>query len=297
MKKIFVKLVGFFIYSIFSLNTINGFSTSPNIVMTRTLSDSICIPGEDIIITISLKFNELSNNARGVYIVDNIPNALASTVRTLSVKLDIMDITNLVTMEKDSLNTVYEQTTIFRWILETPPWFTENLIVHPFEEIIVMYSITIPSEAEERTRYNFPNASWIAAIDPFNNPSYEFGFEDFPNPELIVDNPNIIKSKNNLNPKGFYLSQNFPNPFNPSTIISFDLYEDAVVKLIIFNNKGEIITRLINTRLFSGNYNITFNSKLIQHGNSINSGVYYYQLNVKTKNREYSQTKKMVLLK
>jgi len=83
------------------------------------------------------------------------------------------------------------------------------------------------------------------------------------------------------------LHQNYPNPFNPTTTISFDLVNSAKVQLTVFNAKGETVKALVNNTLSSGVHAYKFD------GSSLNSGVYFYQLNVDGN----VLTSKMVLVK
>lgn len=92
-------------------------------------------------------------------------------------------------------------------------------------------------------------------------------------------------------PEYYKLSQNYPNPFNPSTEIEFEIPMKGFVSLKIFNILGEEIAELINNDLDAGSYSISFNSNI--NGIKLPSGIYFYTLSV----REYSKTKKMVLLK
>lgn len=89
-------------------------------------------------------------------------------------------------------------------------------------------------------------------------------------------------------PKDYSLRQNFPNPFNPSTEISFALPAAQNVTLKIFNLAGqEIATLLNNERKPAGNHELTFDA-----GN-VPSGVYFYQLQA----GEFTETKKMLLVR
>ena len=88
-------------------------------------------------------------------------------------------------------------------------------------------------------------------------------------------------------PKEFSLSQNFPNPFNPSTVINYALPKDSDVKLIIYNLKGQVVENLINGKQNAGYKSIKWNG-----GNSA-SGLYIYRLTA----GDFVQTRKMVLLK
>jgi len=87
--------------------------------------------------------------------------------------------------------------------------------------------------------------------------------------------------------KGFELFQNHPNPFNPSTKISFQLPSQSSVTLKVYDVLGNEISTLVSEEKPSGNYEIEF------YANKLVAGLYFYQL--KTEN--YIETKKMVLLK
>jgi ligand-binding sensor domain-containing protein len=88
-------------------------------------------------------------------------------------------------------------------------------------------------------------------------------------------------------PGSFYLYQNFPNPFNPSTSIRFSVPQRTHVQLKVFDIIGCEITTLLNEELEAGNYDITFNA------GDISTGVYIYQLKAGT----YMESKKMLLLR
>ncbi len=77
---------------------------------------------------------------------------------------------------------------------------------------------------------------------------------------------------------------NYPNPFNPSTFLKFDIKEGETAELTIFNVKGQVVESM---RLDAGEHNIKWDAK------SIASGVYFYKL----KSESYTEIKKMLLLK
>lgn len=92
-------------------------------------------------------------------------------------------------------------------------------------------------------------------------------------------------------PFEYELFQNFPNPFNPSTEISFSILNREHVSLIIFNVLGTEIATLVDNELDAGIHNITFNKNDIS--TTLTSGIYFYQLSTDS----FKQTKKMLLLK
>ena len=93
--------------------------------------------------------------------------------------------------------------------------------------------------------------------------------------------------ENNSLPNNYYLFQNFPNPFNPSTEIQYALPEASFVTLEVFNSLGQKVTQLVNNYKSAGYYNETFDAS------SLSSGVYLYKLTTAS----YTKTNKMLLIK
>ena len=93
-------------------------------------------------------------------------------------------------------------------------------------------------------------------------------------------------------PKEFALNQNFPNPFNPSTEISFAVPKQTAVKVVIYGLSGEVVATLVNQTMSAGNYRVTWNGRT-DDGRSVASGVYFYHL----QSEGFTATKKMTLLK
>jgi len=88
-------------------------------------------------------------------------------------------------------------------------------------------------------------------------------------------------------PQSFFLHQNYPNPFNPVTKIKFDIPNQSIVKLIIYDLLGREVTTLVNKQLKPGSYEVDWD------GTSYASGVYFYTLLT----NDFVETKRMVLLK
>lgn len=95
--------------------------------------------------------------------------------------------------------------------------------------------------------------------------------------------------------KNFYLFQNFPNPFNSTTNISFQLNEEGFVKLKLFDVRGKLISIHNHALCYPGLHTVNLNLE------DLPSGVYYYQINFTQGNKSKSQilydTKKMLLIK
>ena len=96
---------------------------------------------------------------------------------------------------------------------------------------------------------------------------------------------NVVPSNN------IFLS-NYPNPFNPNTIISFSIPEKSEVELNIFNIKGQLIKTLIDETQIAGEHSIIWDGRN-ESNQLVSSGIYFYKL--ETKN--ISEIKKCLLLK
>ena len=98
----------------------------------------------------------------------------------------------------------------------------------------------------------------------------------------------ITNIKNDLiSQKKYYLGNNYPNPFNPTTKIDYTIPENTFVSLRIFDITGREVTTLVNSYQQSGLHSVTYNAS------NISSGLYLYTLNT----GNYSETKRMVLIK
>jgi len=92
--------------------------------------------------------------------------------------------------------------------------------------------------------------------------------------------------------KGFKLGENYPNPFNPSTRISFTIGKETPVSLDVYSILGKHIKNIISGEFVPGNYQFTWDGS-DQSGNIVAAGVYIYRLSTKY----FTDSKKMILLK
>ena len=99
-------------------------------------------------------------------------------------------------------------------------------------------------------------------------------------------------SKSSTLPEKFVLHQNYPNPFNPTTIIQYELNNDAFVVITIHDILGNVIKVLVSENQRSGHKKIQWNSKSDQ-GDSVSAGVYFCKIEVEN----FVATKKILLLK
>lgn len=108
----------------------------------------------------------------------------------------------------------------------------------------------------------------------------KWGFGTSASPIVAVEDKRLLPAK-------MYLAQNFPNPFNPSTTIRYNLSRSGFVTLTVYNVLGQRVTSLIEAYHDPGNYEIEWDA----HG--LSSGLYFYRLQV----GGYTQSRRMMLVK
>ncbi|MBL7148614.1 MAG: T9SS type A sorting domain-containing protein [Candidatus Cloacimonetes bacterium] len=108
---------------------------------------------------------------------------------------------------------------------------------------------------------------------------------------LISNDGTSINQENiiNFNKRDF---NNFPNPFNPATTISFNLDTESNVSIAVYNVKGQKVTTLVDKHFENGSHTVTWNGK-DSNNKSVSSGIYFYKISA----GKSSAMKKMLLLK
>jgi hypothetical protein len=104
---------------------------------------------------------------------------------------------------------------------------------------------------------------------------------------------NIVSEYEHMEPvMATILCGNFPNPFNPTTTIAFDMASDGHVLIEIYNIRGQKVYTLINDFIGSGSHRLDWMG-IDDNGRPVASGIYFYRM--QTEN--YSATRKMIMMK
>lgn len=106
--------------------------------------------------------------------------------------------------------------------------------------------------------------------------------------EITADEPPPSPSA----PESIFLSDNYPNPFNPTTTIEFGISEDAHVSIIVFNSLGQKVSTLVDGFRSKGNYSATWNGT-DENGKALSGGIYFYKMTAGS----FVEVRKMVLAK
>tara|TARA_Y100000310_G_scaffold15193_1_gene15191 strand:+ start:60 stop:929 length:870 start_codon:yes stop_codon:yes gene_type:complete len=160
---------------------------------------------------------------------------------------------------------------------------------------------TVSNEWEELTfdfssHIGLPEAIGIDQIVVF--PDFNLGGRTqdniiyFDNISFSSSNSVGVDNRSEIYPQRFALEQNFPNPFNPSTTIRYELPEDGLVNVTIYDMMGRQVSTLVSSQQAAGYKSIQWNATN-DFGKPVSAGVYLYKIQA----GEFVQTKKMVLLK
>mgnify|MGYP006280297413 FL=1 len=127
---------------------------------------------------------------------------------------------------------------------------------------------------------------WLESIDYTGNTHFYSPIT------LLIPENNEEPASPEILPE-YGLHPNYPNPFNPSTEISFILAETSFVEIIIYNSKGQIIRNLFKDSVEQDTKTSIIWDGKDNEGNKVSSGLYFYRL----KTGDFSSVRKMVLLK
>ena len=123
-------------------------------------------------------------------------------------------------------------------------------------------------------------APQLMTFSPDNIYDHEFIYNSIEPPEARINTSQLY--------------QNYPNPFNPSTTIKFNLPKSSMVKIEVYNIRGQKIQTLLNKKMDAGSHQVEFNAE------NLSSGVYFCIIEVVDPARrtvEFQDVKKMILIK
>ncbi|HDL18584.1 MAG TPA: hypothetical protein ENH29_05980 [Bacteroidetes bacterium] len=145
-------------------------------------------------------------------------------------------------------------------------------------------------------KYYNPDSTWYFRVTAIKSDVFESGWSDFF--ALVSEDQSGGSStvtgvaEDNELPVVYKLYANYPNPFNPETTIEYDVPDQGLVGISIYNLKGEKIQTLINREHQPGHFRVKWNGRS-QSGEQVASGMYLYILTAS----EFRQVGKCLLLK
>jgi len=258
-------------------STISGQENTPGILtLTGSNGESISSSG----ILLNVEFQETGGPGNGSLQLRNFLNDIVSATTTDGTLNDA------VPVELASFSArVLENTVVLEWSTISE---TNN------------FGFEIQKGFDEK---NFNKIGFIAGNDTesstinyrFNDSKISSGVSYYRLKQIDTDGSFLyseILKVEKTTPKYYVLNQNFPNPFNPTTSISYQLAEDTHVSIKIYNGLGQEIKTLVDENKTAASYSIYWDGR-DNLGNPVVSGVYLYQIHA----GNYFCCKKLILMK
>ncbi|MDZ7797088.1 MAG: FlgD immunoglobulin-like domain containing protein [Candidatus Marinimicrobia bacterium] len=189
-----------------------------------------------------------------------------------------------------------------RFIGITTAWSSGTKVVEllgaPGDALCTSLNIIDATTDDYKVNANL-NATGLAVYSPYDNALIElitnngvsaYSFEKIESDPVIPERDTTAVASSL--PEDFRLYQNYPNPFNPATTIRFDLPEDAMVNLSVYDITGRKVRTLVNGHLRAGYNRVVWNGS-DSRGNILATGLYIYKLQA----GEYVEIKKMTYMK
>ena len=179
-----------------------------------------------------------------------------------------------------------------------------TVTIHAFDKGVMDAEVIVPISENSVTSYSYDSVSvapnWTGMI--VSNPTSNYDLQVDSNGDGTIDSTitsqkeviTTVKGKpvSRTIPNQIYLYPNYPNPFNPTTTISYDTPQQTHVEVAVFDVLGTHIRTLVNRRQAAGHYFVTWDGQDEQHHN-MPSGIYICQL----KAGRFVTSRKMLLVR
>lgn len=208
----------------------------------------------------------------------------------------MIDIWNIEDIDNITYIRSWQPTGITTSITHNVEIYDTIAIVAHYTAGIRIINISDPVNPQEiawyDTRPQDNSTNYFGCWSVYKFPSGKIIGSDVSNGLFVIKTTFATDIKNSSSEiKSFELKQNYPNPFNPSTNLEFGISKSGFVSLKIYDLTGKEVAVLVNEIKSAGNYSVNWSAS------EYASGIYYYKLSVTTKTSDFSDTKKMILLR
>jgi len=190
---------------------------------------------------------------------------------------------NLISPPNFALNQSRTPTLIWDSVLTATSYKIQISTISNFGIIIDSANVTNNHQYTVPTGKLFDNITYFWRV----NASNQYGSSPWSTVWRFTVNPTGFVLIESVIPSEYNLYPNFPNPFNPTTKIKFDIPKQSFSTIEIFDVLGKQIDKIFEGNLFPGKYETTWNAS------KYNSGIYFVRL----VSKDYTHTKKMLLIK
>ncbi len=158
-----------------------------------------------------------------------------------------------------------------------------------FHNSVILNETILPDLNENSFELDLTDVKWSHG-DSLNCTIYDDDETIVFSESVAFDTTTVNIANDSPSPDNFSLKQNYPNPFNGNTTIEYSIKELSKVTIEIYNSRGQKIETLVNQTKNAGKYSVNWLPKRA-------SGVYFYRIMAKNKNKPFVATKKLIYLK
>lgn len=237
----------------------------------------------------------ISSDRRFLFATDEV-GALPRLLKVWNIE-DLSNVTQVTTWQPANITTS---------IVHNVEVYGDTAVIAHYTSGVRVLDVSNPASPAEIAWYDtYPSSnanSYLGCWGVYKFPSGKIAASDMKTGLYVLKLGNSVGISNNTNYNAgeYSLEQNFPNPFNPNTTINFTIPPGANgqkndVRLIVSDILGNELTTLVNEKKDPGNYSVNFSATI--NGLNLSSGVYFYKLSVTGGSREFTDIKRMILLK
>ncbi|MCK4655097.1 MAG: T9SS type A sorting domain-containing protein [Candidatus Cloacimonetes bacterium] len=231
--------------------------------------------------------NEAATSIRGLFFIENYTDKDYVSLRSYIDNIQVSEATYLYKAKEDVKTKSYMKEEDYVTAIER----LEVIINNPPSNDELIYAMIDEGycylQLEEGGLRDIPA---VCTVKPRSFDEYQRIVQELENELLFFSQPE--NNEQVVQANLIILHGNYPNPFNPSTNISFDISSESDVSITVYNVKGQKVTMLVDKHFENGSHTVTWNGK-DSNNKSVSTGIYFYKISA----GKETQVKKMLLLK
>lgn len=184
------------------------------------------------------------------------------------------------------------------WVTDYQLWISTSGVADADFQLVHEHSRTTGDWEEVTIQPVLAKYIKLQLLEPRNNWRQIGEFQVFVTHNQSSESASILENNSELSsmPTAYNLLPNYPNPFNPTTFIQYELPEESNVTIRIFDIQGREVCTLMNGKQNIGRHTIMWDGKDAL-GNQVTSGIYIYQMDASNTGNSFKKSQKMTLIK
>ncbi len=256
----------------------SGYTNDPLVSVSRYCSaDTVVVGG-----SFEMRF-QIDNShvvpLHGFFLSDQVPRGLSivsSTVRVNGVVLEDC------IRETGNVGEIYDECIPYRWVLETPPAFSEMHPIPPGGTVEIECEVTCGRAGT----HVFKNFGWSGAVPTGIDTSWAFGHDD-DSLTIVVDGLGVNEEPTDPEIRALSLLACQPNPFRGATVVTYEVPCAGQLSIRLYDSSGRVVRNLVNRRSYPGSHRLYLDAR------DLADGVYFVRLEAGGR----TATQKAVLVK